>query len=273
MPDLTPSPSQSPASDNTNSAHQKRRYNNNSHHHSKNNGGRNHIGRRPNKKESASYNEEFSENKKGYQDVIPRRDKSENKGNRRNVNSDSEPRQKNKKIPYQNEGGKRRQKSKPEKHDKKTGKGFKVPIDRSKKELSVRRETEINQCIHVLSNRNFRLFKRGQYVTSYGFTRNQKLLGIPNCKFIVNIPLDYPKSPMKLQYGKSNIQQQEQAAALEERLERLTKNINYKSSQLVHQGEPIISQLNYLVEKAEFLSQPGFKSIDKREKDFYRKFA
>ncbi|CAR26727.1 ZYRO0B16698p [Zygosaccharomyces rouxii] len=268
MPDPSPSLSTSTVSDsNSASSHQEKRYN---HHHSlKHRGSKNHTGKRQNKK-GASNNEQTHDKKKEAQDEKSGTDKNAPSRRKKNQNSNNERKPKNKDNEHHNNGGKRRPTSK-NKNDKKEGKDFKLSIDTSKKELSIRRENEIAQCIHVLSDRNFRLFKRGQYVTSYGFTRNQKLLGVPNCKFIINVPLDYPKSPIKLQYGKSNAQQQ--PGNLEEKLDRLTKNFNYKSSQLLSLGEPIISQLNYLVERAEYLSQPGYKLIDKREKSFHSKFV
>ncbi|GAV52717.1 hypothetical protein ZYGR_0AG07080 [Zygosaccharomyces rouxii] len=239
-------------------------------HFPKHRGPKNHTGKRQNKKE-ASNKEQPHHTQEETQDEKVARNKNGPSRRKKNLNSKNERKHQNKDSEHHNNGGKRRPTSKKNKDDKKEGKDFKLSIDKSKKELSIRRENEIAQCVHVLSDRNFRLFKRGQYVTSYGFTRNQKLLGVPNSKFIINIPLDYPKSPIKLQYGRSNIQQQ--PGNLEEKLDRLTKNFNFKSSQLLSQGEPIISQLNYFVEKAEFLSQPGYRLIDKREKHFLNKFV
>lgn len=264
-----PNPSMSAVPDSSGaSSNQERR--NNRRHFSKNRGPKNHTGKHQNKNK-ASGNEKSYNNQKESRDEKSGNNKSGSVKREKNQRLDSEKKSQKKDNERHNAGGKRRSPSKKNKDDKKEEKVFKLSVDKNKMELSVRRDNEIAQCVHVLSDRNFRLFKRGQYVTSYGFTRNQKLLGVPNCKFIINVPLDYPKSPIKIQYGKSNVQQQ--PANLEDKLDRLTKNFNFKSSQLLSQGEPIISQLNYFVEKAEFLSQPGYKLIDKREKSFLSKFT
>lgn len=142
--------------------------------------------------------------------------------------------------------------------------------EKIKGDLTIEREEQINQCSHLLTERNFKLFKRGHYFTSYGFTRNQKLFGTPNLKFIVDIPRDYPKSPIKLQYCNTNCIH---SVSLEEKLEILTRNFNSKSSKLVSEGVPIISQLNYLVQKADILCLTDYKVRDKREQNFYAKFT
>lgn len=266
------------ANDSTPTDHQSRNGRRNS---PKNRGSKNDTRRRQNKKETLNSEDPNRKEKEPQPEgsgqkksTNQRRKKNQNQN--QNLDNDKQPQNKNSDN-NKNESKRRPITKKKNKDFKKEDKDFKISVDKSKREFSIRRDNEIAQCVHLLSNRNFRIFKRGQYVTSYGFTRNQKLLGIPNCKFIVNIPLDYPKSPIKLQYGKSNLyqqqQQQQQSSDLEEKLDRLTKNFNSKSNQLLSKGEPIISQLNYFVENAECLSQPNYKSVDKRAKAFLNKFV
>lgn len=132
-----------------------------------------------------------------------------------------------------------------------------------------KREKEVNQCLHILSNTYFKLFKRGQYVTSYRFVDDFKLLGVARCKLFINVPHDYPNSAMKLHY---KMLDSKNAATSDEKLDILVKNFNVKVRQMVLEEEPLISQLNYLVHKADVLSRPDFKLIDKREQEFYSKF-
>ncbi|CDH17449.1 uncharacterized protein ZBAI_09237 [Zygosaccharomyces bailii ISA1307] len=174
-------------------------------------------------------------------------------------------------VTVKDRGGRRRnrQKNKLQQAGRKNDE-MNVYEEKIKKDLTIEREEQVSQCLHLLTERNFKLFKRGQYVTSYGFTRNQKMFGTPNLKFIVNIPRDYPKSPIKLQYCRTNCIH---SVLLVEKLDTLTRNFNSKSSKMVSEGVPIISQLNYLVQKADILCLTDYKVRDKREQNFYANFV
>lgn len=174
-------------------------------------------------------------------------------------------------VTVKDRGGRRRNRQKNKlQQAKRKNDEMNIYEEKIKKNLIIEREEQVNQCSHLLTERNFKLFKLGQYVTSYGFTRNQKMFGTPNLKFIVNIPRDYPKSPIKLQYCKTNCIR---SISLVEKLETLTRNFNSKSSTMVSEGVPIISQLNYLVQKADMLCLTDYKVRDKREQNFYANFA
>lgn len=178
-----------------------------------------------------------------------------------------------KRNPSSNRAGTNLSKDNPKRSGKRTNHGKTTTVlknDKKSAENVQVREKEVNQCLHVLSNKYFKLFKRGQHVTSYGFVNDFKLLGISRCKFFINVPYDYPNSAIKLHYKKLD---SKNAVTSDEKLDILVKNFNIKVRQMVLEGKPLVSQLNYLVHKADVLSRPEFKLIDKREQEFYSKFV
>lgn len=131
------------------------------------------------------------------------------------------------------------------------------------------REDEINQCLHTLSNKSFKLFKKGQYVSSYGLNLDIQTLSKAKIKFNLNVPHDYPSSPIKLHCKRVDSTVD---ALLADKLQTLVRNFNIKARDMLR-DEPIITQLNYLVYKADLLSMPEFKQIEKREQSFYAAFT
>lgn len=132
------------------------------------------------------------------------------------------------------------------------------------------RQDEVNQCFHVLSQKSIKLFKKGQYVTSYGLALDIRLPDRFRAKLTLNVPHDYPNSPVKLHY-KGNESSKDHSR--EEKLQTLAKNFNIKARDMLLQKIPIVSQLNYLVYRANVLSEPDFKKINQREQIFYAAFT
>ncbi|QLQ82263.1 hypothetical protein HG537_0H00250 [Torulaspora globosa] len=132
------------------------------------------------------------------------------------------------------------------------------------------RDREINQCLHVLGNRSMKLFKKGTGVTSYGLNLDVKLPEKVAIKFILNVPHEYPRSPLQLQWRKSSSGDN---LPREVTLQTIVRNFNYKARDMSLQRIPIVAQLNYLVYKAEDLATSGFKLIDRREREFFATFA
>lgn len=200
-----------------------------------------------------------------------RQHNAKKRGSKQKKSSNSPENPSDKTATSNDKNGKRRQRQKAKSQStERKDHHMNIPNRKIKEALALQRKDEINQCSHLLSERNFKLFKRGQHFSSYGFTRNQKFLGVPNLKFVINIPSDYPRSPLKLQYSKTSTQL---SPFLEEELDILTKNFNSKSFDMVSKGVPIISQLNYLVEKSDELCLPDYKVTDRQEQEFYSKFC
>lgn len=132
------------------------------------------------------------------------------------------------------------------------------------------RDKEINQCFHVLGNRSMKLFKKGTCVTSYGLNLDIQLPDKVAVKFILNVPHDYPKSPLQLQWKKNSSGDD---LTREVALQTVVRNFNFKARDMSLQKIPIVAQLNYLVYKAENLAASGFKLIDRREREFFATFG
>lgn len=124
-----------------------------------------------------------------------------------------------------------------------------------------KRQEEIEQCIHTLSD--FKLFKKGKHVTSYGYRISPMTdSGKISLKILFNIPLDYPKAPIKLTM-KSN---EEDFSYMD----TVIANFNWKARQLVKEDWRILSQINYLVSELEILKMENYKQIDKLRNSFYK---
>ncbi|QLL31855.1 hypothetical protein HG536_0C00220 [Torulaspora globosa] len=132
------------------------------------------------------------------------------------------------------------------------------------------RDNEINQCFHVLGNRSMKLFKKGTAVTSYGLNLDVRLPEKVAVKLILNVPHEYPKSPLQLQWKKSSSGDN---LPREITFQTLVRNFNFKARDMSLQKIPMIAQLNYLVYKAENLAASGFKLIDRREREFFAAFG
>lgn len=133
-----------------------------------------------------------------------------------------------------------------------------------------RRQEEVNQCFHLLGNKTFKLFKKGQFVTSYGLALDIRVPDRLRANFTLNVPHDYPNSPVKLHYRMNDSTRD---PPKEDTLQMVTKNFNIKARDMSSQRIPIISQLNYLVYRANLLATPAFKQTDQREREFYATFA
>lgn len=131
------------------------------------------------------------------------------------------------------------------------------------------RDHEIDQCFHLLSNKSFKLFRKGSVVTSYGLTFDVRLPERISVKFVLNVPNEYPKSPLQLHWKRSDSVDNFENDA---KLQNLVRNFNYKARDMSLQKTPIIAQLNYLVYRAEDLAASDFKLTDRREREFYAAF-
>ncbi|CAI4064294.1 hypothetical protein SKDZ_09G0110 [Saccharomyces kudriavzevii ZP591] len=126
---------------------------------------------------------------------------------------------------------------------------------------TAKRQKEIDQCIHVLPD--FKLFKKGRHVTSFGYRISLMTdSGKASQKVLFNIPLDYPKTPIKLA-----MRNNEDVSSY---MEIVTANFNWKARQLVKENWEILSQINYLISEFENLKQPEYKQIDNLRNSFYR---
>ena len=137
-------------------------------------------------------------------------------------------------------------------------------------DLHERRQKEIDQCLHVLGSSGFKLFKNGRYVTTYNIPFNDSTkFTEEDVKFSINVPMDYPKSAIKLSSNKCNSQGQSK----DPRLNNVISNFNYKARQLNRQGLPILSQLNYFFEELEFLTYDDYRDLDSMKHKFYAQFC
>lgn len=146
----------------------------------------------------------------------------------------------------------------------------------SNQKFSKEREQELGQCLQLLGQNQFKLFKTGNHVTSYGFIpKKNKILGITGVKFIINIPHNYPSSPIKLTSNKSSPTESNQLNQSNhpDRLDILVKNFNIKARQFLNDKIPIVSQINYLMEETEILVDKNFRTMDKMRSDFYSQFV
>lgn len=132
------------------------------------------------------------------------------------------------------------------------------------------RHDEVNQCFHVLSNKSIKLFKKGPHMTSYGLSLDIRIPDRLRAKFTLNVPHEYPNAPIKLHYKRNESSEDH---SREELLQLVVKNFNIKARDLLLQKIPIISQLNYLVYRADVLAMPDFRQTNQRERIFYAAFA
>ncbi|KAG0671910.1 mitotic spindle checkpoint protein Bub3 [Maudiozyma exigua] len=156
-----------------------------------------------------------------------------------------------------------------------------VKSDKNKEnsELSIQRQTQIDQCLHCLGKENFRMFRNGKYVTTYSITFNNNnnpnnalmINTFPkrlNVKFSINVPHDYPRQSLKLSSNKSNSQETSDNVLLN----NLINNFNYKARHMDNVKFPIMSQLNYLSQELNILLNSDFKNIDQGRSEFYKQF-
>lgn len=150
---------------------------------------------------------------------------------------------------------------------------FKEPINDKTEKFQQLRQDQINQCLHVLGNDNFKLFRNGRYVTTYAIKINEKKFNKffdkdEGIKFAINIPYDYPRTSLKLSSNKSNSQESSE----NNMLNFLIKNYNSKAKQMSVENISIISQLNYLSEEIGILVEKDFRTIDKMRQKLYLQF-
>ena len=135
--------------------------------------------------------------------------------------------------------------------------------------LRKQREDEIKQCMQQLGSNNFKMFSENKYVTSYGITiRNiQKFENLSTIKFVIDIPFDFPNSPIKLKsIGQNGLETNNE-------INNIIKNFNYKSVGFLKLKYPIMGQINYLIQERETLMMDNFKLIHKQKVDFYSQFV
>lgn len=121
---------------------------------------------------------------------------------------------------------------------------------------NVTRDREIKQCQHSLSHRQFKLFKQTTHTTSYGFIQGKD-------KYIISIPLTYPRQPIKLQES-------------EHLSPSLVRNFNNKCKNDKDKGTPILAQLNYLIVNKQVLSTHStqqFANMSNLNTIFYNQFV
>ncbi|CCD27483.1 Smu2p NDAI_0K02920 [Naumovozyma dairenensis CBS 421] len=136
------------------------------------------------------------------------------------------------------------------------------------------RNEEIQQCETLLGPHHFKLFKKGKFVTSYGITFNNsnKVLGKSNIKFIMNVPLNYPQSPIKLSPTTTTAADNNDDEVKD--FQNLINNFNYMARTFfLSNNFPIISQLNFLIQQQDKLILPNYKEFNKLQQTFYSKFV
>ncbi|CCF57858.1 hypothetical protein KAFR_0D02110 [Kazachstania africana CBS 2517] len=143
-------------------------------------------------------------------------------------------------------------------------------IDPQANLLMKEREDQINLCIHKLGPSAFKLFRKGRYVTSYGFIpkRSKSTIVQKIGTFLINIPLNYPATPIKLASNRN--EDPESIESLEQN--QIIKNFNNKARELNTENYSLISQLNYLINEIDRLANKDFLSSDKRKNEFYTSF-
>lgn len=134
---------------------------------------------------------------------------------------------------------------------------------------SPQRTQEINQCQDLLSHKQFKLYKNGGHVSSYGFTPSQR----SQEKFIINIPYEYPRQPLKVDIDMESISTQQQL-----KYNNLIRNFNRKCKNDTknNMNIPIISQLNYLLNSQSTLmtnSPQEFNNLTTLHSSFYNQFV
>lgn len=126
-------------------------------------------------------------------------------------------------------------------------------------ELRLQRKQQVDQMLHALGPQVV-LLRKGQYVTTYS-------LGVPSSfssdqfKLIFNVPLDYPKSSIKLTRAKDSSSGSQPSI-------RVMNNFNYKAKLLLRSKQPILAQLNYLVTNLKSLESSNYIDTDKIASEF-----
>lgn len=193
-----------------------------------------------------------------------------------NKNLSKESKKSNSKNSKNHPSGKKSTNKNPRQDSKKKGKTPNVPDKTEKLKLQRQKNSELEQVFHTLGNDCFKVFRKGQYVTSYGFIV-KGVLGKDLFKFTLNVPQDYPKSPLKLSNPnkngliKTNATQED--VTRNAQVSTLVENFNFKAREFNRISQPITMQLNYLMTQWERLSSPDFKSIDKLQKEFLKQFT
>ena len=199
------------------------------------------------------------------------RNKNRNKKRNRNRNGNKKTENKEQDEPKPMVGGeevgieksqaKSRRRRNNNEPNKKNTLHYSKEINVEERKQTAKRQEEIDQCIHALSD--FKLFRKGKHVTSYGYrisvmTNSGKI----SQKVLFNIPFDYPKAPMKLAM-RSN----EEVSFY---MDIVIANFNWKARQLVKEKWRILSQINYLISEFETLKMANYKQIDKLRNSFYK---
>ena len=118
-------------------------------------------------------------------------------------------------------------------------------------------------CIRDSNLSDFKLFKKGRHVTSFGYRISVMTdSGKSTHNVLFHIPLDYPKAPIKLAM-RSN----EEVSPY---MDIVIMNFNWKARQLAKENWRILSQINYLISEFEILKQANYKQIDKLRNSFYK---
>ncbi|EJS43328.1 YIL161W [Saccharomyces arboricola H-6] len=223
--------------------------------------------RKPQAQNVSSGNVGSSKGSEGSTNEGRNKNRNRNRNRRRNKNRDNKNEKKSQPAMGEQEGEneKLQVKNRRRRNNNETSKKniLKFPRemnDDGSKRTAARRQEEIHQCIHVLSD--FKLFKKGRHVNSFGyrisFTTNS---GKFSQQVLFNIPLEYPKAAIKLTMrNNENVSTD---------MELVIANFNWKARQLAKEKWEILSQINYLASEFEVLKQANYKQIDKLRNIFY----
>lgn len=142
---------------------------------------------------------------------------------------------------------------------RKTGENAALMKFKRKGELKLQRKQEIAQLHHILGDRIF-LFQKGQYVTSYSISMTN-FLGKARYDLIFNVPLDYPKTPIKLR--------KPSGCEKGNPIFFISDNFNFKAKMFLKEKQPLVVQLNYLSTQWESLSSKAFRETERTKSDLF----
>ncbi|SCU79950.1 LAMI_0B00254g1_1 [Lachancea mirantina] len=122
--------------------------------------------------------------------------------------------------------------------------------------LKVRNE-EIEQAQHILGKTIFKLFKNGGHSKTFG-------LVVPSTDkpvtLLIKLTDAYPREPIKLIFP--------QTSEIENRLKSICiKNFNIKVKEFSQQGEPLVTQLNFLLSRWRCMCSVDYRAKDQLQKE------
>ncbi|SCV06231.1 LANO_0H24982g1_1 [Lachancea nothofagi CBS 11611] len=133
--------------------------------------------------------------------------------------------------------------------------------------MSKQLKAEVQQVQHILGADNFKIFKKGKNSTSYGLVAPH-VLDQDQFVFTVIVPFSYPQQSSKLDPLDNTLHDESASNDLSVKLGTIINNFNSKAHEMTTSGQPLITQINYLLTQWSKLSNPNYKQKDRLYKEF-----